>query len=192
MVKRLPAVQETRVRFLDSEDPLGKEIATHSSTLAWKIPWTEEPGRLQSMGSQRVRHDWATSLSDCSHASLPCPSPSLGVCSNSYPLSQWCYLTNSSSAPSFFLCLQSSSASQSFPMSQLFASGGQSTGALASVLPTNNQGRFPWGFTGFISSLSKGLSRVFSRTTIQKHQFFSIRASLWPNSHICTWLLEKP
>ena len=57
MVKRLPAVQETRVRFLDSEDPLGKEMATHSSTLAWKIPWTEEPGRLQSMGSQRVRHD---------------------------------------------------------------------------------------------------------------------------------------
>ena len=62
MVKHLPTVQKTRVQSLGWEDPLEKEMATHSSTLAWKIPWTEEPGRLQSMGSQRVRHDWATSL----------------------------------------------------------------------------------------------------------------------------------
>ena len=93
-----------------------------------------------------------------------------------------------------FSCLQSFPTSGSFPMSQLFTSGGQSIGASASasVLPVSIQGWFPLGWTGLISLLSKGLSRVFSSTTIWKHQFFDIQPSLWSNSHICTWLLEIP
>ena len=100
------------------------------------------------------------------HIRLPCPSLSPGVCSDSYPLSHWCYLTISSSAALFSFCLQSFPASGSFPMSRLFTSGGQSTGASASasVLPMNIQGWFPLGLTGLISLLSKGLSRVFSST----------------------------
>ena len=114
------------------------------------------------------------------HARLPCPSLSPGVCSNSCPLSQWCYLSISSSAAPFSFCLQSFPASGSFPMSWLFASGGQSIGAsaLASVLPMNIQDWFPLGWTGFISLLSKWLSRVFSSIIIWKHQFFSAQPSL--------------
>ena len=92
----------------------------------------------------------------------------------------------------FRSCLQSFPASGSFPMSQFFASGGQSTGASVSVLPKNIQDWFPLGLTGLISLQSKGLSRVFSNTTVQKHQFFNNQLSLWSNSHIHTWLLEKP
>ena len=108
------------------------------------------------------------------YARLPYPSVSPRVYSNSCPLSQWCYLTISSSATLFSFCLQSFPASRSFPVSRLFASGGQSTGvsASASVLPMNIQGWLPLGFTGLISLLCKGLSRVFSSTTVQKHQFF--------------------
>ena len=109
---------------ISPSNELEKEMATHSSTLAWRIPWREEPGGLQSMGSQRVRHDWATSLS-------------------------------------FFLLM-------------------------------NIQGWFPLGLTGLISLQSKGLSRVFSNTTVQKHQYFGAQPSLWSNSPIHTWLLEKP
>ena len=125
------------------------------------------------------------------HARLPCPSPSPGACSNSWPLSRWCHPTISSSAAPFSSCLQSFPASGSFPTSQFFPSGGQSIGitASASVLPTNIQDYFP---LGLISLQSKGLSRVFSHTTVQKHQFFGTRPSLWSNSHIHTWLLEKP
>ena len=113
-----------------------------------------------------------------------------GVCSNSCPLSWWCYLTiSSSSAPFFPFCLQSFPALESFPMSRLFASGGQNTVTLASVLPMNIQGWFPLGLTGLISLQYKGLSRVFSSTTIQKHQVFGAQPSLSYNSHICTWLL---
>ena len=127
------------------------------------------------------------------HTRLPCPSPSSIVCSNSCPLRQWCYPTISCSV-SPFSYLQSFPASGSFPMSCLFASGGQSIGdsASASVLPMNIQGRFPLGLTGLISLQSKGHSRVFSNTTVQKHQFFGTQPSLWSNSHIHTWLLEKP
>ena len=89
------------------------------------------------------------------------------------------------------LLLQSFPVSGSFPVSRLFASGGQSTGASASVLPVNIQGWFPLGLTGWISLQSKGLSRVFSNTTVQKHQFFSTQPSSWPNSHIRTWLLKN-
>ena len=103
-------------------------------------------------------------------------------------LSQWYYLTISSSATLFSFCLQSFPESGSFPMSQFFTSGGQSTGASASVLPMYIQGWFPLGLTGLISLLSKGLSRVFSSTTIQKHQFSGAQPSLWSTFHIRTWL----
>ena len=108
------------------------------------------------------------------HARLPCPSLSPRVSSNSCPLSRWYHSTISSSVTLFSCCLQSFSASGSFPVSQLFASGGQTIGAsaLASILPVNIQGWFPLGLTGLISLLSKGLSRAFSNITFQKHQFF--------------------
>ena len=125
--------------------------------------------------------------------SLPCPSPSLGACSNSCPFSQWCHPIISSSVTPFFSCLQFFPESGSFPRSQFFALGGQSIGVSASalVLPMNIHGWFPLGLTGLISLQSKGLSRVFSSITVQKHQFFSTRPSLWSNSHIHAWLLEK-
>ena len=109
------------------------------------------------------------------HAKLPCPSPTPRACSNSCPLSRWCHPTISSSIVPFSSCLQSFPASGSFQMSQLFASAGQSIGVLASasVLPMNIQDWFPLGWTSWISLLCKGLSRVFSNTTVQKHQFFS-------------------
>ena len=127
------------------------------------------------------------------HARLPCPSPAPGVYSNSCPLSQWCYPTISSSVISFCSHLQSFPTSGSLQMSQFFAWGGQSTGvsASASVLPMNFQDWFPLGWTGWISLQSKGLSRVFSNTTVKKHQFFSAQLPSQSNSHIHTWLLEK-
>ena len=116
------------------------------------------------------------------------------ACLNSCPLSQWCHTTISSSIILFSSCLQSFPASGSCPRSWLFSLDGQSIGpsASASVLPMNIQGWFPLGCTGLISLMSKGLSRVFSNTTAQKHQFFGTQLSLWSNSHIHTWLLEKP
>ena len=127
-------------------------------------------------------------------ARLVCPSPSTRACSNSCPLSQWCHPTILSSIVPFSSCLQSFPASGSFQMSQFFASGGQRIGvpASASVLPVNILDWFPLGLTGLISLQSKALWRVFSNITVQKHQFFSIHPSLWSNSHIHTWLLEKP
>ena len=126
------------------------------------------------------------------HFRLSCPSLSPGVCSNLSLLRWWCYLTISSSAAPFF-CLQSFPASGSFPMSWLFASGGQSIGASGStsVFPMNIQGWFPLGITGFISLQSKGLSQVFFSTIVRKHQFFSAQPPLWSSSHICTWLQEN-
>ena len=124
-------------------------------------------------------------------ARLLCPSLSPGVGSNSSRLR--CYLSISPSAAPFSSCPQSFPASGSFPMSRLFTSGGQSirASASASVLPMNIQGWFPLGWTGWISFQSKGLSRVFSNTTVWMYQFFSTQFSWWFNSHICTWLLEK-
>ena len=114
------------------------------------------------------------------HARLLCPSPSSRACLNSCSLSQWCHPTILSSVVPFSSCLQSFPASGSFLMSQFFASGGQSMGvsASASVLPMNIQDWFSLGWTGLISLQSKGLSRVFSNTTVQKHQFFSAQLSL--------------
>ena len=110
------------------------------------------------------------------HTRFPCPSPTPGACSNSWSLSWWCHPTISSSVISFFSCFQSFPASGSFLMSWLFTSGGPTIGASVStsVLPMNIQGWFPLELTGLISLHSKGLSRVFSNTTVQKHQFFSL------------------
>ena len=127
------------------------------------------------------------------HTRPPCPSLSPGVRLGSFPLCQWCHLTISSSVTSFSSCLQSFPAPGSFQMSWLFKAVGQTIGAsaLASVLPMNIQGWFPLGLTGLISLLSKELSRVFSNTIVWKHQFFGTQTSLWSNSHIHIWLLEK-
>ena len=135
---------------------------------------------LQTHGLQHKRH--------------PCPLPTHEVYSNSCPLSWWCHPTISSSVIPFSSCPQSFPASGSFPVSQLFASGGQSIGVSAStsVLPMNIQDWFPLGWTDWISLLSKWLSRVFSNTTVQKHQFFGTQLSSQSNSHIHTWPLEKP
>ena len=135
---------------------------------------------LQSHGLQQAR--------------LPYPSLSPRVCSNSCPLSRWCHPTISSSIASFFSCPQSFPASGSFLMNWLFTSAGQSiaASASASVLPKNIQCWNPLGLTDLISFLSKGLPRVFTSTTIQKHPFFGAQPSLRSNSHIHTWLLEKP
>ena len=123
------------------------------------------------------------------HARLSCPSPIPGACSNSCSSSWWCHPAISSSVITFSSYLQSFPASGSFLVSQLFASGCQSIGAStsASVLPMNIQDWFPLGLIGLITLLSKGLSRVFPNTTVQKHQFFGAQLS-----HIHTWLLEKP
>ena len=128
------------------------------------------------------------------HARLPCSSPTPGVHPNQCPSSQWCHPTISSSVVPFFSCPQSLPASKSFPMSQLFAWGGQSTGvsALASFLPKKAQGWSPSEWTAWISLQSKGLSRVFFNTTVQKHQFFSTQLSSQSNCHIHTWPQEKP
>ena len=123
------------------------------------------------------------------HVRLPRPSPTPRACSNSCPLNRWCHPTISPSVIPFSY-LQSGS----FLMSQLFLSGGQSIGVSASIsiLLMNIQNWFPLGFTGLISFPVKGLSQVFSSTTIQKHQFFGTQLSSWSNSHIHTWLLGKP
>ena len=124
----------------------------------------------------------------------PCPSPTPGVHSDSRPSSQWCHPAISSFVIPFSSCPQSLQASESSPMSQLFTSGGQSIGvsALASVLPKNTQDWSPLEWTGWISLQFKGLSRVFSSTTVQKHQFFDTQLSSQSNSHIHTWPLENP
>ena len=126
------------------------------------------------------------------HTRPPCPSPTLRVHPNPCPSSRWCHPTISSSVVPFSSYSQSFPGS--FPMSQLFASGGQSIGVSAStsVLLMNTQDWSPLGWTGWISLQSKGLSRVFSNTTVQKHQFFGAQLSLQSNSHIHTWPLEKP
>ena len=128
------------------------------------------------------------------HTRPPCPSPTPGVHSDSWPSSPWCHPAISSSVVPFSSGPQSLPPSESFPMSQLFAWGGQSTGvsALVSFLPKKSQSWSPSEWTCWISLQSKGLSRVFSNTTVQKHQFFGTQPSSQSNSHIHTWLLEKP
>ena len=132
-------------------------------------------------------------LYESQHTRPPCPSPISGVHSDSRPSSPWYHPAISSSVVPFSSCPQSLPESESFPMSQLFSWGGQSTGvsALASFLPKKSQGWSPSEWTGWISLRSKGLSRVFSNTTVQKHQFFSTQLSSQSNSHIHTWPQEK-
>ena len=160
--------------------------------VSWVCTWSGIAWSLLLFSCQEVSNSLGPN--ELQHARLPCPSLAPWVCSNSCPLSQWCHLTILSSVAPFSSCSQSFLASGSFPVNQLFASGGQSIGAStsASFLPMNIQGLFPSGLTSLISLLSKGLSRVFSSTTIQKHQFFSTLPSWWSRSHIHTWLLEKP
>ena len=181
---------------------LWRPIRTSRNNRKLKIPWTEEPGKLQFMGLQKEYqsvHFSCSVVSDClrphesQHARPPCPSPAPGVYSNSC-LSSWWWHPAISSSVVPFSCHQSLPASGSFPMSQLFAWGGQSTGvsALTSFLPKKSQGWSPSEWTGWISLQSKGLSRVFSNTTVQKHQLLGAQLSSQSNSHIHTWLLEKP
>ena len=133
-------------------------------------------------------------LCDPMDCSMPASSPSPRACPNSCPSSQWCHPTISSSVVPLSSCLQSFPASESLPMSQFFRSGGQSIGASASasVLPMNTQDLFPLGLTSLISLQSRRLSRVFSNTTVRRHQFFRALPSLWSKSHTLTWLMGKP
>ena len=133
-------------------------------------------------------------LHESQHARPPCPSPTPGVHPNSCASSWWCHPAISSSVVPFSSCPQSLPVSKSFPVSQLFTSGGWSIGVSAStsVLPVNTQDWSPLGWTDWISLQSKGLSRVFSSTTVQKHQFFGAQLSSQSNSHIPTWPQEKP
>ena len=142
----------------------------------------------RSVVSDSLRPRWLQ------HARPPCPLPTPGVYSSSCPLISWCQPTILSSVIHFSSCLQSFPASGAFQMSQFFPSGGQSIGVSAStsVLTMNTQDWTPSGWTGWISLQSKGLSRVFSNTTVQKHQFFRAQLSLQSKSHIHTWPLEKP
>ena len=143
---------------------------------------------------QSLSRVWLLQPHESQHTRPPCPSPTPRVHSNSCPSSQWCYPAISSSVFPFSSCPQSLPASESFPMSQLFTWGGQSTGAsaVASFLPKNTHSWSPLKWTCWISLQSKGLSRVFSHTTVQKHQFFGTQLSSQSNSHIHTWPLEKP
>ena len=154
------------------------------------------PGPKVSLSVQFSHSILSSSLQphESQHARPPCPSPTPRVYSDSCPLSQWCHPAISFFVVPFSSCPQSLPASGTFPMSQLFTWGGQSTGvsALASFLPKKSQGWFPSEWTSWISLQSKGLSRVFSNTTVQKHQFFGTQPSSQFNSHIHTWPQEKP
>ena len=181
----------------------------HSNYRTWQLIWKntkkniqEKKTRIHRVSRERIFEEmaisWIISVKfSCSvlsnslwpyglqHRRLPSSSPTPGAYSNSCPSSQWCHPTISSSVVSLSSCLQSFSALGSFPMSYFFTSGGQSIGASASasILPMNIQDRFPLGWTGWISLQSKGLSRGFSNTTVQKHQFFHAQLSLLSNSH---------
>ena len=160
-------------------------------TRGWGILSTTLESSIVAVQALSCPTLWSNELQ---YIRLPCPSPSAGVCSNSCPLNQGCYLTSRPLPPSSPSAFNLSQHHGLFPMSRLFTSGGQSIGAsaTASVLSMNIQDWFPLKLTGLTSLLSKGLSRVFSSTTIQKHRFCSTQPSLWSNFHIHTWVLEKP
>ena len=150
-------------------------------TLLGQISTNSDSLKTQSLSVQFSHSVMSDSLQphESQYARPPCPSPTPGVYQNSCPLSQWCHLIVLSSVIPFFSCLQSFPTSGSFQMSQLFASGGQNIGVSTStsVLPMNSQDLFPLGWTSWISLQSKGLWRVFSNTTVQKHQFFGTQLS---------------
>ena len=207
-------MQELQIRFLGLKVPLEDEIASRSCILAWRIPWTEEPGRhspwdckesnttehthmpwmelkIMSLNVWKMRKNFKSQFSSVAlssvslrphgpqHTRPPCPSPTPGAYSDSCPLSQWCHPTISSCVVPFSRLL-SFPASGPFQMSQFFTLAGQSIGVSAStsVLPMNTQDWPPLGWTGWISLQFKGISRVFSNTTVQKHQFFGAQLSL--------------
>ena len=161
-----------------------------NGSVPWNIVW------VQFSSVQFSRSVVSDSLQphELQHTRPPCPSPTPGVLPNPGPLSRWCHPTTSPSVVPFSSCPQSFPASGSFQMTQLFASGGQTIGVSAStlVLPMNTQDWSPLGWTGWISLQSKGLSRVFSNTTVLKHQFFGTQLSSQSNSHIHTRPQEKP
>ena len=167
--------------------------------MLWYLGALQTLGRLPFPGLSSVQFSCSV-VSDSlrshgsQHSRPPCPSPTPRACSNSCPSSGWCHPTISSSVVPVSSCLPSFPASGSFQMSQLFTSGGQSIGVSASapVLPMSIQDWFPLGWTGWISLQSKGLSRVFSNTTVQSISSSVFKLSLWSKSHIHTWLLEKP
>ena len=160
----------------------------------FKVVWVFRGGWECSVQFSHSVVSDSLQLHELQHTRPPCLSPTPGVHSDSRPSSQSCHLAISSSVIPFSSCPQCLPASESFPMSQLFAWGGQSTGvsALTSFLPKKSQGWSPSEWTGWISLQSKGLSRVFSNTTVQKHQFFGAQPSSQSSSHIHTWPLEKP
>ena len=154
------------------------------ATLLIALWWPKWEGNPRKKGSVQFSHSVVSDSlrpHEPQHARPPCPSPMPGVHPNPCPLSPWCHPTISSSVVPFSSHLQSFPASVSFQMSQLFASGGQRIGVSAStsVLPMNTQDWSPLGWTGWISLQSKGLSRVLSNTTVQKHQFFSTQLSFY-------------
>ena len=183
------------LNFVDYRGLEHKCVRKHQEPFfhVWKTPKYLPISSVQFMFSHSVMSD-CLRTHESQHARPPCPSPTPGVHSNSCPLSRWCHPAISCSVIPFSSCPQSLPASESFPISQLFAWGGQSTGlsALAWVLPMNTQDWFPLGWTGWTSLQSKGLLRIFSNTTVQKHQFFGPQLSSQSNSHIHTWPLEKP
>ena len=197
-------MKEMKVHSLIQKDSLEKEMATSPVSLPREFPGQRSPVGYSPWGHKEsdmtllqfscsVESDslWPHELQ---HTRPSCPSPTPGVHWDSGPTSRWCLPAISSPVVPFSSCPQSLPASESFPMRQLFVWGGQSTGvsALASFLPKNTQDWSPSEWTGWISLQSKGLSRVFSNTTVQKHQFFSTQLSSQYNSHIHTWPLEKP
>ena len=169
--------------------PTTKEKTTngHHQMVSTKIIFRSDQ-ISHSVVSDSLRHH------ESQHTRPPGPSPTPGVHSDSRPSSRWCHPAISSSVVPFSSCPQSLPASESSPMSQLLAWGGQSTGvsALASFLPKKSQGWSPSEWTGWMSLQSKGLSSVFSNTTVQKHEFFGAQPSSQSNSHIHTWPQEKP
>ena len=154
---------------------------SHVHLFAYDVAVVPSLSHVHLFAYRALQHPW-----------LPCLSLSPRVGSNSRPLSWWFYLTILSSVTRFYSCFQSFPVTSSFPVSWL-DSGGQNIGATASasVLPMNIQGWFPLRLTGLISMKSKGLSRVYSSTTIRKHQLFNTQPSLWSNFHIHTWLLKN-
>ena len=199
----LPAMQETSVWSLSWEDPLEKGTGTHPSILVWRIPRTIHPWGCKESDMTDFHFQFSSVAQSCPTLRDPmnCSTPGLPV-HHQLPEFTQIYIHQVSDAiqPSHPLSSPSPPAPNPsqhqslFPMSQLFAWGDQSIGvsALASFLPKKSQGWSPSEGTGWISLQSKGLSRVFSNTTVLKHQFFSTQLSLWSNSHSHTRLLEKP
>ena len=190
----LPNIVISWNAFTESRSSLNDICTGEFGLLYWLAPWKKNCDKPSSVQFSRSVVSDSLRPHDSQHARPPCPSPTPGVHPDARPSSRWCHPAISSSVVPFSSCPHSLPASESFPMSQLFTWGGQSTGVsvLASVLPKKSQGWSPSEWTGWISLQSKGLSRVFSNTTVQKHQFFSTQPSSQSNSHIHTWPQEKP